>query len=279
MAVAPDAIDLVESAGRGRRPRRPPTSPSPSWPRPPSRHRDWAGVLDAARERFPDLWQPGRRDLCFATTNRQSALDGDRRPLRRHRGDRLGQLLQHPGPGAAGPRGRLRPGLPGQRRRRAARRPHRHRRRHRRRVGPRGAGRRRASPASPPTDGVEEVRVTDEDEYFPPPRELRELLVVDRGRRRRRVRRAQWPSPARPATASGRQRRPRRPRLNSALRALRAGLLPELVGAAEGQLVQLENRLVGQVGLELSHGGRASRRQRGPGPRRRGAGARPGAAR
>ncbi len=27
-----------------------------------------------------------------------------------------------------------------------------------------------------PTDGVEEVRITTEEEYFPPPRELRELL-------------------------------------------------------------------------------------------------------
>jgi 4-hydroxy-3-methylbut-2-enyl diphosphate reductase len=27
-----------------------------------------------------------------------------------------------------------------------------------------------------PTDGVEEVRITEEDEYFPPPRNLRELL-------------------------------------------------------------------------------------------------------
>jgi 4-hydroxy-3-methylbut-2-enyl diphosphate reductase len=27
-----------------------------------------------------------------------------------------------------------------------------------------------------PVDGVEEVRITDEEEYFPPPRELRELL-------------------------------------------------------------------------------------------------------
>src|SRR5690349_20160567 len=35
---------------------------------------EWRGVLDAARERFPDLWVPGRSDLCFATTNRQSAL-------------------------------------------------------------------------------------------------------------------------------------------------------------------------------------------------------------
>ena len=37
-------------------------------------HHDWAGVLDATRDRFPELWMPGRSDLCFATTNRQSAL-------------------------------------------------------------------------------------------------------------------------------------------------------------------------------------------------------------
>ena len=36
--------------------------------------RDWAGVVDAARQRYPELWQPGRSDLCFATTNRQAAL-------------------------------------------------------------------------------------------------------------------------------------------------------------------------------------------------------------
>jgi 4-hydroxy-3-methylbut-2-enyl diphosphate reductase len=35
---------------------------------------DWAGILDVARERFPQLWMPGRSDLCFATTNRQDAL-------------------------------------------------------------------------------------------------------------------------------------------------------------------------------------------------------------
>jgi len=37
-------------------------------------HRDWAEVAEATRERFPDMWTPGRSDLCFATTNRQSAL-------------------------------------------------------------------------------------------------------------------------------------------------------------------------------------------------------------
>ena len=37
-------------------------------------HRDWGDVAVAVRDRFPDVWMPGRSDLCFATTNRQSAL-------------------------------------------------------------------------------------------------------------------------------------------------------------------------------------------------------------
>ena len=79
MAVAPDSIHRVETST---------TSPrSPTFDEPVAMlaqttlsHRDWAGVLDATHERFPDMWMPGRSDLCFATTNRQSALDGDRRP-------------------------------------------------------------------------------------------------------------------------------------------------------------------------------------------------------
>src|SRR5947199_6477200 len=31
-------------------------------------HHDWADVLTAARDRYPELWMPGRSDLCFATT-------------------------------------------------------------------------------------------------------------------------------------------------------------------------------------------------------------------
>ena len=37
-------------------------------------HRDWEGVVSAAEQRWPELWSPGRSDLCFATTNRQAAL-------------------------------------------------------------------------------------------------------------------------------------------------------------------------------------------------------------
>jgi 4-hydroxy-3-methylbut-2-enyl diphosphate reductase len=37
-------------------------------------HDEWAGIVERARERFPELWMPNRSDLCFATTNRQAAL-------------------------------------------------------------------------------------------------------------------------------------------------------------------------------------------------------------
>jgi 4-hydroxy-3-methylbut-2-enyl diphosphate reductase len=35
---------------------------------------EWKALLEAARRRWPDLWVPGTSDLCFATTNRQTAL-------------------------------------------------------------------------------------------------------------------------------------------------------------------------------------------------------------
>ena len=37
-------------------------------------HDEWRGLMESARERYPDLWMPNRSDLCFATTNRQAAL-------------------------------------------------------------------------------------------------------------------------------------------------------------------------------------------------------------
>ena len=108
MAVAPEAIHRVESVAE--------VDALPDFDQPVALlaqttlcHRDWAAVADRAAERFPDLWRPGRSDLCFATTNRQSALGRDRRALRRRGRDRLGQLVQHPGPRAPGPRVRARP--------------------------------------------------------------------------------------------------------------------------------------------------------------------------
>ena len=35
---------------------------------------EWQGVLDAASERFPKLWTARKSDLCYATTNRQAAV-------------------------------------------------------------------------------------------------------------------------------------------------------------------------------------------------------------
>lgn len=35
---------------------------------------EWRSLLEAAKERWPELWVPGTSDLCFATTNRQAAL-------------------------------------------------------------------------------------------------------------------------------------------------------------------------------------------------------------
>ncbi len=35
---------------------------------------EWEGVLDAARSEYPDLWTARKSDLCYATTNRQTAV-------------------------------------------------------------------------------------------------------------------------------------------------------------------------------------------------------------
>ena len=73
MAVAPDSIHRVESVAE--------VEALPPFDQPVAllaqttlSHRDWADVAESTRERFPDVWMPGRSDLCFATTNRQSAL-------------------------------------------------------------------------------------------------------------------------------------------------------------------------------------------------------------
>ena len=73
MAVAPDSISRVESTAE--------VAALPDFDEPVAllaqttlSHRDWNDVAVAVRERYPDTWSPGRSDLCFATTNRQSAL-------------------------------------------------------------------------------------------------------------------------------------------------------------------------------------------------------------
>ena len=174
MAVAPNAIHRVETAED--------VANLPEFESPIAvlaqttlSHQDWAGVLDAARQRFPELWQPERSDLCFATTNRQSALLKIA-PLvdamvvigssNSSNTKALAALAQEAGceqvfrvnaaaelpddicgtvgvtAGASAPEDLVLEVIE--------------------RLAPKG--------------GVEEVRVTDEDEYFPPPRNLRQLL-------------------------------------------------------------------------------------------------------
>lgn len=176
MAVAPDAIHLVESVEDLQAvPAH--TQPVALLAQTTLSHRDWQGVADAARQRFPALWQPGRSDLCFATTNRQAALGeiapqcdamvvigsanssntnalarlatdaGCRRVFRVNRADELpDDLCGTVGvtAGASAPEDLVAAVIE--------------------RLAPR--------------DGVEEVQVTAEDEYFPPPRHLRELLAT-----------------------------------------------------------------------------------------------------
>ena len=177
MAVAPEAIDRVESVAEvDALPAFAADQPVALLAQTTLSHREWSAIAERAAERFPGLWRPGRSDLCFATTNRQSALaeiaprcdavvvigsanSSNTRALeklaREAGGDRVYRVN---GPdelpddlsgtvgvtaGASAPEELIEAVIA------------------------------RLAPA----DGVEEVRITDEDEYFPPPRELRDLLT------------------------------------------------------------------------------------------------------
>ena len=74
LAVAPEAITLVA----------PESGLANFAPKTPTRvalvaqttlgMHEWAAVHDQAAERFPDLWTARRSDLCYATTNRQTVV-------------------------------------------------------------------------------------------------------------------------------------------------------------------------------------------------------------
>lgn len=176
MAVAPEAIHRVESVEE--------VEALPAFEAPVAilaqttlSHREWTDVLNAAESRFDVLWQPGRSDLCFATTNRQSALmeitprcdavvvigssnssntsalaglaaeAGCSRVFRINDADELPDDLTGTvgvTAGASAPEELVEAVI------------------------------NRLAPAQ----GVEEVSVTTEDEYFPPPRNLRDLLAA-----------------------------------------------------------------------------------------------------
>ena len=179
MAVAPDSITRVESIEE--------VDALPTFSQPVAllaqttlSHRDWSDVAVRVKERFPDVWAPGRSDLCFATTNRQSALmtmaprcdaivvigsanSSNTRALERLareagcvRVHRINQADELPDDlqgtvgvtaGASAPEELVD----------------------------------EVTSRLAPKQGVEEVRITTEDEYFPPPRRLRELqTAIDR---------------------------------------------------------------------------------------------------
>ncbi len=76
LAVAPDAMRLVEHDSDLDRVL--PTVEDPTrvalLAQTTLAQHDWEGIMDEAREQFPELWTAARNDLCFATTNRQAAL-------------------------------------------------------------------------------------------------------------------------------------------------------------------------------------------------------------
>ncbi|MCU1496909.1 MAG: ispH [Acidimicrobiales bacterium] len=174
MAVAPDAIHRVESVAE--------VAALPEFAEPVAMlaqttlsHADWKGVLDATRDRWPELWTPGRSDLCFATTNRQGAL-AEIAP-------RCDAVVVIGSPNSSNTvalqKLAVEAGTPLVLRiNSAAELPD-------DLTGTVGVTAGASAPESlveevlaalAPTQGVEEVRITEEDEYFPPPRNLRDLL-------------------------------------------------------------------------------------------------------
>jgi 4-hydroxy-3-methylbut-2-enyl diphosphate reductase len=176
MAVAPEAIHRVESIDEVE------SLPEIEGPvallaQTTLSHRDWSGVADATAERFPQVWRPGRSDLCFATTNRQSALmqvagDCDAVVVIGSANSSNTVALAKLAAEAGCPRvyrindpSELPSDLHGT-------------------VGV------TAGASAPeelveaviarldPAEGVTDVQYTDEDEYFPPPRNLRDLLAA-----------------------------------------------------------------------------------------------------
>jgi len=74
MAVAPASVRLVEHEDDVRALDLHEDTPVALLAQTTLSQHDWRGVMEAAVERFPSLWLPNRSDLCFATTNRQDAL-------------------------------------------------------------------------------------------------------------------------------------------------------------------------------------------------------------
>jgi 4-hydroxy-3-methylbut-2-enyl diphosphate reductase len=73
MAVAPDSVVLIESTEDIDRIDKQ-KGPFALLSQTTLSFDEWQHLREYAEERFPDIWMPNRSDLCFATTNRQAAL-------------------------------------------------------------------------------------------------------------------------------------------------------------------------------------------------------------
>ncbi len=74
MAVAPEAAHLVEDEEDVEALSIPAGQPVALLAQTTLAHDEWSGIVEHARARYPELWMPGRSDLCYATTNRQAAV-------------------------------------------------------------------------------------------------------------------------------------------------------------------------------------------------------------
>jgi 4-hydroxy-3-methylbut-2-enyl diphosphate reductase len=74
MAVAPRSVHLIESTGDIDSLARKKEGPFALLSQTTLSFDEWKHLRDYAEDRFPDIWMPNRSDLCFATTNRQAAL-------------------------------------------------------------------------------------------------------------------------------------------------------------------------------------------------------------
>ncbi len=177
MAVAPDAIDRVESVAEvDALQEAPGGQPVALLAQTTLSHREWSAIAERAAERFPGLWRPGRSDLCFATTNRQSALA--------EIGPRCDAVVVIGSANSSNTRA-----LEQLARESGCERVYRVNAADEVPADVAGTVGVTAGASAPeelveaviarlaPRDGVDEVRITDEDEYFPPPRELRDLLA------------------------------------------------------------------------------------------------------
>jgi len=174
MAVAPAVTHLVETEADVA------ALPEPGGPvallaQTTLSHQDWADVLEAARRRFPQVWMPANSDLCFATTNRQAALTEVAK--------RADAIVVIGSENSSNTRALVKVALAA-----GCQRAHRVNSADEVPADLTGVVGVTAGASAPdelvravidrlaPARGVEVVSVTEEDEYFPPPRELRELL-------------------------------------------------------------------------------------------------------